>query len=198
MKGTIGAGKTTLSKLIHEKVTNHGGVCIHQGPDQYCKTGIAMYHACEMVNQELRKISTIDNDLIVVIIDTCGERHTTNNVFFDINFTGWKQIEVFPTKLQNYLHWTLRNVLSRSACSKDTDFNINPITTDIRTCVDVHFKKATVLFGKMYVKRCISSYVLNDALQQLKPKADEYNTFLQNTMPLQMQVENIFTKIMNL
>jgi hypothetical protein len=201
MKGTVGAGKTTVSKLLQQKITELGGHCVNEGPDKYCKSGMHIADACRQVTNELKKLNESDNDMLVAIIDTCGEKGLPkNNVHFDVDFTGWKTITVMPNydknKQKEYCAWTLRNVLQRSASSKDTDFWLNPNGAGVQTCVTVHKKKlSAILNGKIVLK--VDKTDVNGILGEIKELADSYSDYLANTenMSLDAQVESIVRQI---
>jgi hypothetical protein len=106
MKGTVGSGKSTFTTAIENATRERGGICIVASPDRYCKTGIPMSQALGMVARDLRRLDTIYDDTpgpLVVVIDTCGERHKDGNKSsFDYDFVGWPEpILVWPNLIRN-------------------------------------------------------------------------------------------------
>lgn len=153
MKGVVGSGKSYTSNLIKQAVEARGGVCIVEGTDKYAKDGIPIGTAVGMVQEALKKVSTINNDDIVVIIDTCGEQTQPRKMDpFGVNFIGWNRIDVFPnldrSNLTGYFAWSLRNVLRRKAPGVNDTHWLNPVGASTQVCIDVHKKKAKALFGK--------------------------------------------------
>lgn len=153
MKGVVGSGKSHASAIIKATVEARGGTCFVEGTDQYCKTGMNSQNAIVQVNRQLLKVQEEKNDDLVVIIDTCGERGNRGNpVVFDVDFTGWKYVEVFPNldrnNMSGYFAWSLRNVLRRGAVNADTDYYLSPTGAGVAVCIDVHKKKAKALFNQ--------------------------------------------------
>ena len=173
MKGTVGAGKTTYSEFIKQTVERRGGVCLTEGTDKYCVRGDRVPDAVKKVENTLRSIQTNSNDDIVVVIDTCGERNNNNN-FFNVDFTGWKIVSVWPNLDRNdilgYLAWTWRNILRRRHTELDSAYWLNPEESGVLTCKMVHIKKAKAL--KLVPKKVRFNYDMNE--QQLNEQADAY------------------------
>jgi hypothetical protein len=150
MRGTVGAGKTTLANFIKTKYKTLGYKVYNEGTDKYCKTGMHTGKAINLVKQVLANASKIASKCIV-IIDTCGEFKSDKP--FDVDFSGWKTIELYPnldrTNLMGYLAWSLTNVLNRGPCASNTDFYLSswakPGKAGIDLCKDVHQKKAKAL-----------------------------------------------------
>jgi hypothetical protein len=150
MRGTVGAGKTTLSNFIQEKYTKLGFKVFNEGTDKYCKNGTQTRQAIGLVKRELSKAVLVPSKCIV-IIDTCGE--IKSNAPFDINFDGWTTLEIYPNldrgNLMGYLAWSLTNVLSRGPSGRSTEFYLCPSAKPgqegINLCKDVHRKKAIAL-----------------------------------------------------
>ena len=106
-----------------------------------------MRGAIGSVKNELRRALSVPGKCIV-IIDTCGE--FKSNTPFDVDFSSWRSMEVYPNldrnNLMGYLAWSLTNVLNRGASG---NFylcpNSKPGQEGINLCKDVHRKKATSL-----------------------------------------------------
>lgn len=196
MKGTVGSGKTTYSSAIQKKVEELGGACINESVDKYCKTGISTQQAIQNIANELHKIPTIQNDLLVVIIDTCGEN--SSDVMFNFNFAGWKKVIITPNftqqKLNDYMAWSLRNVLQRPFHTMDTPFWLNPQSATVKVCLDVHQTKCKKLFGKN-AKLNIGSSDLTTVLAQINDSANSYQEYLNQSKPLEAELNKIYTKM---
>ena len=197
MRGTVGSGKTTYALRIKKAIEEMGGVCFNEGTDKYCLQGYSIQQACEMVKSELQKINSADNKLLVVVIDTCGERNNSD-IIFDYNFTGWKKINVSPNydqnKLKQYLAWTLRNVLRRQVPTTDSLYWLNPGTASVDTCVDVHYKKAKALFGSKIVKLS-NSLNLETIINDINNDANDYDQYLTEKRNIDTQINKIIQKI---
>lgn len=188
MKGTVGSGKTSFSNKIKENIETRGGVCIVEGVDKYCSKGIPFTEAKELIKRELLKVKDIDNDLLVVIIDTCGEHDRKwNMVSFDVDFTGWEKVKMWPNidrnNIEGYLTWSLRNVLRRGAVNEESQYSLNPVGAGMAKCIEVHQKKTRILFGKKSPR--VFSYqnmpsTTVDALDLLKERADIYEDGLKS------------------
>lgn len=197
MEGTVGAGKTTFSQHLQEEVEKLGGQCINEGTDKYCLNGIPTRDAVKRVTTVLRGISRIRNNLLVVIIDTCGERNT-GNVIFGYSFDGWEIHRIRPnfdeSRIRQYLCWSLRNVLNRPLHSRDSNFWLNPESATVNTCKKVHTDKATALFGRQFVN-VSSSTDLHDILNDIELEANEYQEYLNTSMPIESCVKNLIARI---
>ncbi len=197
MKGTVGAGKSTFSRELQNAVEKIGGYCFNEGTDKYCCQGYTTPEACKMVTAELKKLETIENPLVVVIIDTCGDRNNSD-VIFDIDFRGWKKIAVLANynkdRQKQYLSWSLRNVLNRSLHSGTSNYYLNPVSAGVNVCVDVHHKKAIAIFGKKTQKVSYGN-TRESVLKDITTAADEYAQFLEQSMPIDKEIEKIMNKI---
>ena len=80
--------------------------------------------------------------------------------------------------MKQYLSWSLRNVLQRGSCSAGCDYWLNPVQTGVETCVSVHNKKASAVFGSKATKGFDFKNLLfksvNDAIAILDADANEY------------------------
>jgi hypothetical protein len=94
MEGTVGAGKSTMSELIKKQIEDRGGLCIIEGTDKYCKTGVAIRNAIDMITSELLKLESSTNPLTVAIIDTCGDKK--GKYIFNVDFSNWKTLCIKP------------------------------------------------------------------------------------------------------
>jgi len=196
MKGTVGAGKSTYGKLIKEKIESLGGHCFVEGTDKYCKSGVPISEAVRRIKEEFTKINDLDNNkLLVVVIDTCGEK-VNNNDIFGIDFTGWKKVNVWPnfdrSKMEEYLAWTLRNVLQRGKPDADSNHYLNPIDAGINTCVDVHKRKARALLGKKIPNLfTMTPRTKEEAIQLINNRANSYQKILDTDHPIEKEISTI-------
>jgi hypothetical protein len=210
MRGTVGSGKTTYAARIEQAVKDLGGVCINEGCDKYCRTGETGKNASNMVASELKKIDSIDNPLLVVIIDTCGERPVFNtgnpvgpniDVVFDYNFAGWTKTVLTPNydkdKTKQYLAWSLRNVLRRPLHTPTTPYWLNPVSATAATCVTVHHKKAMSLFGGKLVKKVSNCITLDQILQDIEASANEYEEYLNKEKNIDKEIADIVASFKN-
>ena len=200
MKGTVGVGKTTYSTKLKERVEAMDGQCIVVGTDKYCKTGMALPEAVARVKADILAINNLpDKKLLVVVIDTCGEK-VTGNTIFDVNFTGWNKVNAWPnldrSKMDGYLAWSLRNVLQRGAPNEASSHNLNPITTTTDVCVSVHKKKAQALFGKKIQSPASLGYgrPKEEIIAIINSAADTYQAYLDATIPIDAAVEKFINK----
>ena len=196
LKGVVGAGKSTFAQKLQEKVTALGAICINTGTDKYAKTGMPMKQAIESVKQELKTITTVPHDkMLVVIIDTCGDQDNVKSTSsFDYNFAGWNIIRVFPnydqSKKDQYFAWTLRNVLLRPMHNATTNYWLNPASAGVKVCVDVHTKKMQLLFGGKN-KAVSTKATIPEILADIQANADVYAQFLATSLPIEDKVNEI-------
>lgn len=203
--GTVGAGKSTWALEIENAVRAAGGECFNEGTDKYNKRG-GRVNAKNMVRDKLRTIDRVQNDLLVVIIDTCGENHN-GNIMFGYNFTGWTTIDIHPNynpdNLVGYLAWSLHNVLSRPHHTADTLYWLNPVSTDLTVCTNVHRQKASKLYGDANVSQAMRNLfprqprTVQDALIMLQPYATAYKEYLDRERPLAVEIARISDRIMS-
>ena len=185
MKGVVGAGKSTASKTIKEKVEELGGYCVVEGVDKYSKNGMNFNQAQSEIKKGILSVNDTDAELVVVVIDTCGERDRKNEMTcFGVNFNGWTKVNFWPNYIQQnkdgYLAWSLRNVLQRTAVSSESDYYLNPVGAGVGTCIQVHQKKERSLgfSKKTRVFQGAQPFTSEDAINKLKEKADEYEQSL--------------------
>jgi hypothetical protein len=198
MKGTVGAGKSTYALKLQQEIERIGGHCLNEGTDKYCRQGHTIQDACKMVTSQLKTIHDVENPLLVVIIDTCGDRNNGGNSIFDVDFSGWKKMTIMPnydkSRQDQYLAWSLRNVLRRGLPDQNSNYCLNPVNTSVNLCVEVHGKKAKAIFGKK--TRLPSSRTnMNDVLNDINQAADQYADFLEQSMNLDTEIAKIMKKI---
>jgi len=191
LEGTVGSGKTTFSQSLEKEVEKIGGVCINEGTDKYCVNGMPIKDAVKKVTKVLKGINRIHNNLIVVIIDTCGEKNT-GNVIFNYDFDGWEIHRIRPnfdeSRIRQYLCWSLRNVLTRPRHTNNGNFFLNPVSAGVAICKKVHTNKAKDLFGQSFVN-VSNSNDLYDILNDIGPEASEYQEYLKNCMTIADEVQ---------
>ena len=191
LEGTVGSGKTTFSQSLQQEVEKIGGACINEGTDKYCVNGIYIKDAVKRVTKVLKGINRIRNNLIVVIIDTCGERNS-GNVIFNYDFNGWVIHRIRPnfdeSRIRQYLCWSLRNVLTRPLHTNNGNFFLNPASAGVSICKKVHTNKAIALFGQRFIN-VSNSNELYDILNDIEREAVEYQEYLNTCMPIESEVQ---------
>jgi len=197
MKGTVGSGKSTFSEQLQARLLSIGTVFC-EGTDKYCIRGDNIKTACAKVHSTLMKASRYNQPVVIVIIDTCGDRFIPSNVF-GVNFSDFEIFEVYPNLFENnidgYLAWTLSNVLKRTQSLPNSNFWLNPIAVPPVKCMSIHFDKAYGLFGNK-VNRITKKTELNEILEDIKQKALEYSEILkQEPNSLTNQIENLVKRI---
>jgi hypothetical protein len=201
MKGVVGCGKTTYGSHIANALKPYNAYCIGANTDKYCKTGMPMRDAVKYVERELNNLNyTSDHQLVVAIIDTCGDKIPDNNVIFNYDFSSWTKIEIWPnfdrSDMEGYLSWSLRNVLLRTKPTSTDNYFLEPTTAGVDTCIQVHQTKAKALFRNVPV--LLANGINRErAIAQLNNKADIYQEMLTNTMVIDDQVKKIISKITN-
>lgn len=200
LKGVVGAGKSTYSKKIEESVRNKGGCCIVVGTDKYCKNGFSLPDAVNKIKEEFSIIDTVLNDMLVIVIDTCGEKDNADNIF-GYNFRGWKKINLWvnydKSRIEQYLAWTIRNVLRRTIPTADDNHWLNPDSGSVELCKKVHATKTKALFGKRAPKlfEFNNSLSKKDSIARVNNRAEQYQQFLDSTMPIDSEVAKLMDKI---
>lgn len=196
-KGTVGSGKTTYANRIQKAIEDLGGVCINESIDKYCRTGMTIQNGVENVKEEFKKIDSIENPFVVVIVDTCGERSDVSNIF-DHNFNGWKKIIITPNfnpaKFDQYMKWTLRNVLKRPMHTPTSPYWLNPTSASLETCMNVHLKKAGMVFSRK-IKKMSDSKDINKILVDIEADANEYEEYLNKEKNIDSEIADIINKI---
>lgn len=210
LQGTVGSGKTTFSQSLQIEVEKIGGVCINEGTDKYCVNGMSIKNAVKRVTNVLKGINSIHNNLIVVIIDTCGERNN-GNVIFNYDFIGWTIHRIIPNfdesiirpnfnesrirpnfdklRIRQYLCWSLHNVLTRPRHINNGNFFLNPASASVTICKKVHTNKAIALFGEKRFVNVSHRNELNDILRDIEQEAYEYQEYLNTSMPIDSEVK---------
>lgn len=205
-QGTVGCGKTTFWNEFSKSITLISGECYIEGTDKYFVRGISIENSVKFVKEALFNIvrSKSQSKLIVVVIDTCGERIGRGLEAFGVKFNGWERYEVMinlpdtsPQKIKQYLAFSLYNVLNRTAPDSLSTYNLNPETVDIKMCIDIHTKKAKSLLGNKFINVLSNTfnYDLNLLIKELKPLAEQYNTFLNSCYPLNKSINDFLLKI---
>jgi hypothetical protein len=155
--------------------------------------------AVNRVSNVLKGIPKIRDNLLVVIIDTCGERNTGNTIF-GYSFDGWQIHRIRPnfeeSRIREYLCWTLYNVLKRPLHSRDSSYWLNPESASVAVCKRVHTDKATALFGSKFIN-VSSKSDLEGILSDIEPHALYYQDFLSSNMPIENSVSNLMNIIIN-
>jgi hypothetical protein len=128
----------------------------------------------------------------VLVIDTCGEKFNQMDVFGS-NFSDWNVVKFTPNlygdvatiskdNYQNYLGWSLYNVLNRGKSSRNTDFSLTPFNhaTPFSKCIQIHMDKANAVFKRpINIADLIDNPKdLNQAKSMLKDSFDIYSHFL--------------------
>lgn len=180
--GTVGCGKTTYANKLKELAEADGYYCQIEGADKYCMTGSSIQQAVQQASQALADLQSLDHPKKMVIVDACNERFKKTSLF-GVNYSNWniKRIEVNFSRphLDDYLAWSLRNVISRQA----DEAVLTPDKAGISVCIEVHLKKARGNFGKKKVKSPVTdrsrAYSKELVLEQINTAADRYQQFLE-------------------
>lgn len=182
LEGTVGSGKTTFAELLEKELVKMGFTVINEGTDKYCKTGIPTKNAVTIIREKFKKLP---NKNCVVIVDTCGGNSFDN--IFGHSFKGFVIHNVRPNyderDIEGYLSWSLNNVLARSNCDKNSNFYLNPVSTSIQKCKDIHLKKS-----EAFIKNIPYGYGSDKSSKR-------YLDHITKDMSLDSQVKNVITKI---
>lgn len=185
LRGTVGSGKTTYAQKISDFCLVNNIHCITEGVDKYSQKGYDFKRAANTIKANILGLNKITDKQLVVVIDTSGEKHQLNNVF-GVNFqtAGWTVIKHSPNfkegvdNFEQYLSWSLRNVLQRKIHGPDTSYYLNPVSAGLATCIKVHTQKATSLFVKGKTKFpqlfLVAPVTSEQAIAYLTSAADVY------------------------
>lgn len=205
LKGVVGAGKSYYAKLLKDYIEQQGGICAWEGTDKYCKDGFPVSTAIAKVSETILKLNNADSNIKkYVIIDTCGEMNKPP-IIFNVDFSKWKIVTIWPNwtdnvnHLDKYLCWSLRNVLKRTPPMNNDTHYLNPVSAGIKTCIQVHAKKARALFGNK-AKNIFNQKIPNtieEAIITLNSKADEYFVLLNEQKPIQQEIVKIYDTLGN-
>ncbi len=192
MRGVVGSGKTTFSTKLCEKLTENGIRHTVQGTDMYCKTGMTMQNAVSEVRNNL--LNYVNNtEKTVIIIDTCGEQMNKKNLF-GVDFNNATVLSHFPNynkdKQNEYLAWSLYNVLLRKESNCNTNFWLTPLSVGNNKCVEILNKKAKNLFGNK-----TKQFNSNTSMESISNEYNNYQNYLCLKMTLDDQVNKILRTI---
>ena len=210
IKGSIGSGKTTLTKQITRKLTEFGSV-YSANTDRHCARLVKSGGNPKSVTREA--IQIVSNELAVfiatpgtkfIIMDTCGERHK-DGVIFSVNVPTdtWKYYTFYaninPTSLtssqfNNYFAWCMLHVLDRKKDGMGDDYWLNPESAGIDVCAKVMFDKSTALFPGKYKLPKFST--ISEAHELLGPMASAYDEYLKTSYNIDTEIEKCVKAIM--
>lgn len=198
MKGTVGAGKTTLSIKLKERIQELGGFCCLEGMDQHRIKGASAADAGRIIKDNLIRAMQVNNSIKVIIIDTCGDNRGKN--IFGVQFPStWKRIEFFPNYLgelhAEYLAWTLRNVMSRDISSEHSTFFLEPATAGVDVCLEVHKKKAQSVFPKKNNTMRLNVNDCDGIISECKDMANTYQAMLDEKMTITNQIDDLINRM---
>uniref|UniRef100_A0A6C0BN59 Uncharacterized protein n=1 Tax=viral metagenome TaxID=1070528 RepID=A0A6C0BN59_9ZZZZ len=175
LQGTVGCGKSTFAAGLAEAL---GPGTFVASVDRHCvDSGLSMPNAIEAVKQELLQM-----DAKILIVDTCGERTSTKNVF-GLNISAGSVIRhrvnyLDRKQTRGYICWTLRNVLKRGNSTPGCGYFLNPVSASLATCLRVHKKKMVGVFGKKVVRQYypeLDSFMSKErVLSSIEDSANEY------------------------
>jgi hypothetical protein len=190
LKGAPGSGKSTFAASFQEYVEKNGGICLVEGTDKHQRSDktLTLEKAIQKVGQNLIEFGSREHSMKVVIIDTCGDKWKKGNcTFFGVEFSDWKIMEFWPnynplkSKLDEYLGWSLFNVLSRVG---ETNSTLSPEICGETTCVNVHMAKSKNLFEKRKD--------FPQTLPKSKMLLSQYKTYAQTQPSIDNQVKACF------
>lgn len=186
MKGTVGAGKSTLAALLKTSLEKENYLVYLCSVDHFALQGYSLGAASGMVTQALlRDLWTCPRSRVVVIIDTCGDKGGFRNIF-GVDFTTWNRLDYWANidrgNLKGYMAWTLRNVLMRGVPGVKDHFYLTPECAGVSTCVAVHQRKCRGVLGKKTARMLGSMRGALDSksavLESIRAEADEFKEAL--------------------
>jgi hypothetical protein len=192
--GTVGSGKSKVAKLMSDHFLRLGVRCLVAGTDHHCvellAAGEKKKHvtkkAIDLVKEEVL-VFLQSSEPGVIVVDTCGDVYSEGYVF-GVQCPGFACCRFYPNlydqekmtavEWDNYLAWSLMNVLARSGNPQSSDgYWLNPHTAGHSTCIDVHARKAKSLFQKeIFIPS--KSGKLAEIKLKLKDRATAYSEFL--------------------
>ena len=201
LKGPVGAGKTTYASELERLIITKGGICINEGTDKYCRTGLSTKQAVAEVSKKFAQIKSIKKSLIVVIVDTCGERDTNN--IFGYDFICWEKYVLWPNKKldfdenmhMKFLKWSLANVLNRQMYDYSTPYYLTPVSAGVDVCVRVHNDKTRLLFGSCPL---IVNGSKETILNLINSDVNEYQEWLNTNMDLKQTISEFVEQTLGL
>lgn len=197
LRGTVGCGKSSITNLLVEKLQKRGAEVIIAGTDRLCTDqGHTPKTAIGPIKAQLLAFETNPAPFKVVIVDTCGER--TSSDVFGLSFNGWKRITLFPnldrTQLLGYLCWSLRNVLRRPPATPGCGYYLST-GAGLKVCCDVHQTKARAHFQKA-MPVIPRGATIPATIALLNENADNYQRWLdENGKTVEGQVNEILNQI---
>jgi hypothetical protein len=184
MIGITGSGKSTVSKKIHDLVTDSGGSCLIVSSDKWSKKGAKGKQLQTSINKEIRDFDTADSEFKVIVVDICNENGPSSNCFgFDTS--SYSIFNFYPNldkgKFDDYQSWCLRNVLSRPMHTATSLYWLNPESAGVSTCIKVHNLKTNGLKKLLGLTSSLSfseNESIYSVMEKIKIKASAYESYL--------------------
>ena len=210
IKGPIGSGKTTLTKNLMRRLTEHGAV-YSANTDRHCARLVKSGGNPKSVTREAINIVSAELATFIakpgpkfIIMDTCGERHK-DGVIFSVNvpIDTWKYYTFYaninpssiaPTQFNNYFAWCMLHVLDRKKDGMGDDYWLNPESAGVDVCAKVMIDKSTTLFPGKYKLPKFST--IAEAHDVLDPMASAYDEYLKTTYNIDTEIEKCIKAIM--
>lgn len=174
MKGTVGCGKSTATKILHDKLLARG-YKVHVasmdsklvpliGKGVPMKTCIT--NAVNVISKEVRSFVESSGQR-ALIIDTCGDFNRDSKIFGVSLPVGTQSITFYPNlydheglnkkeflnHTHDYMCWSLRNVIKRDSkgvSSRIDGYSLNPDTSGVHKCSVIHSYKMKRVFPQQF------------------------------------------------
>ena len=182
--GITGSGKSTYSALMKAMIErNHpNSHVLIVSSDKWKIQGLedAPNVRRELIDLENAESPYSGGDkLKVVIVDLCNDRGIKNNIF-GYKMSHYESYTICPNMnpsekdiFSEYEYWCLRNVLERNAPESGTNYMLNPITSGLKTCLEVHNMKTRGVKGQIQNNKPRDDINVNLSMADIQCKIDD-------------------------
>jgi energy-coupling factor transporter ATP-binding protein EcfA2 len=179
MVGITGSGKSTVSQLMVEYLNKNGWYTLIVSADKWSKKGIKGKAMANCAKNEIEAFESNGGNL-AIIVDICHDNGINDKcIGYDLSkyksYTFVPNFEKSTDNFGDYESWCLLNVLSREADTPDSNYWLNPVSAGVKTCIDVHNKKASGIKKVLGVAGTLENYnssLSMDAIKSIiEPKA---------------------------
>lgn len=198
LQGTVGSGKTTFADAARVNLESKGYKVFVEGVDKYCKSGMQIKDAVKCVTKTFR---TLPRENVVVIIDTCGDRDgegADKMTYFQYSFSGFTSYKIQPNfdqnQIEEYLSWSLYNVLHRKKSNQNTNYWLNPDSVGAEKCKEIHTNKAKSMLGNNFIEITVEKEK-SKIIKDIEGRAKTYEDFLVKNKTIKNQVQELSNKI---
>jgi hypothetical protein len=179
MLGITGSGKSTASEIMANYFNQSGWNTLVVSADKWSKKGIKGKAMANCAKNEIEAFESNGGNL-AIIVDICHDNGINDKcIGYDLSkyrsYTFVPNFEKSTDNFGDYESWCLLNVLSRAADTPDSNYWLNPVSAGVKTCIDVHNKKASGIKKVLGVAGALQNFNSSLSIDAIKsiiePKA---------------------------